>query len=94
MEKAQTHSGLRYPVGVARHVSADGCQFVLEQGALERGQNLAFLLEGFGVVRGKVRWIVADRIGFAFDGRLERDAQRALAGMARAVHRVRFELAR
>ncbi len=70
--------------GFARHVSGDGCQLVIESGMLEKGQDLAFALNGFGLVSGTVRWVVDDRAGFVFDEVIGDDKQQALARQGRA----------
>lgn len=71
--------------GIAKHIAADGCQFVLERGALVRGQSVAFAIDGHGTVKGRVQWVVNDRIGFTFDNVLARDAQTALSSRSRLV---------
>lgn len=80
------------PSGFARHVSADGCQFVLDRGVLKRGQKIAFRLDGIGTIRGDVRWTVGNRVGFAFDRRLAYDVQNALQSHSKAVRHMQFEI--
>lgn len=69
-----------YTAAAARHISADGCQLVLGEANAAPGQRFRFDLAGFAPIIGTVRWIVADRAGFAFDQPLCSDSQRALAG--------------
>lgn len=78
---------------LAKHVSADGCQFVVRREEFAPGQRLRFNLEGFEPVAGTVRWIVDDRVGFAFDRPLCRKSQEALSGYCRSVHGVELYLA-
>jgi hypothetical protein len=53
---------------VARHVSADGCQFTLSGALPEEGMRMFFTTRNGGErVAGTVRWVLAERIGFAFD---------------------------
>ncbi|VWX52233.1 hypothetical protein [Novosphingobium sp. 9U] len=58
-------------LGVARHVTADGCQFALVGSRPSAGTRLACKLSGNAPVIGTVRWIVEDRVGFAFDQPLD-----------------------
>ncbi|MEE4453178.1 PilZ domain-containing protein [Novosphingobium resinovorum] len=74
-----------YASALARHVSADGCQFVVERSPIEQGQRLSFALEGYPPVLGTVRWVVKDRVGFAFDRPISRDAQSAMVRRSRVV---------
>lgn len=74
--------------GVARHVCADGCQFLIEKGALARGESLSFALDGHGVIRGRVQWVVRNRIGMAFDRALQRDTAVALAARGRVARTI------
>lgn len=67
-----------YAAAVPRHVSADGCQLVLRGVGIRAGERLRFDLAGAGPVAGTVRWVVADRAGFAFDRPLSRDDASAL----------------
>ncbi|MFC0205480.1 PilZ domain-containing protein [Novosphingobium soli] len=78
---------------VARHVSAEGCQFVVEQGNVAEGQSLGLAVDGHPPIRGTVRWVVSDRIGFAFDCPLPRDAQAALQQRGRSARTVSLYLA-
>lgn len=57
--------------GVARHVTIDGCQFVLTGPRPEAGMRLSCRLSAHASVTGTVRWIVEDRIGFAFQHPLD-----------------------
>lgn len=72
---------------MARHVSVDGCQFVLEAEALAQGQRVAFALEG-RAVRATVRWIVQDRAGVAFDQPLSAAQAALMIGTSRAMQRL------
>ncbi len=72
------------PRAVARHISSAGCQFVLEEGELAKGQVLGFWLEGIGEIRGKVCWTLAQRVGFAFECALDSEAHGALLRHGRA----------
>ncbi|MBT0668445.1 PilZ domain-containing protein [Novosphingobium profundi] len=88
----ETREVLRHPRAVARHVSAAGCQLILENGALHVGQALGFSLEGAGWIRGQVRWILANHVGFAFDAMLDSGAQAILARHARESGRLDLEI--
>jgi len=74
-----------YASAVAQHVSSDGCQFVVERENLSRGQRFSFALDGYPPVLGTVRWVVKDRVGFAFDRPISRDAQSAMLRRSRVV---------
>lgn len=74
-----------YAFAIARHVSSEGCQFVVEQDNIAQGQRFSFAVEGHSRVRGTVRWVVGDRLGFAFDQPITREAQRAMLTRARIV---------
>ncbi|PEQ11779.1 hypothetical protein B2G71_15125 [Novosphingobium sp. PC22D] len=50
-----------------RHVSAEGCQLLLESRVIRVGMRLSLALEPSIRVAGTVRWIVAGRAGFEFD---------------------------
>lgn len=78
---------------VARHVCADGCQFVLKDDRVAPGQRFRFKLDGLAPVIGTVRWVVTDRIGFAFDRPLGRDTLDALSRHCRSVHGLELFLA-
>lgn len=62
----------------ARHVCAEGCQFVTEREQLLKGERFAFMVDGRERVTGTVRWVVRDRAGFAFDAPIARETQSAL----------------
>ena len=62
----------------ARHVCAEGCQFVTEREQLSKGERLALVVDGKERITGTVRWVVRDRAGFAFDAPLTREIQSAL----------------
>ncbi|WP_235522936.1 PilZ domain-containing protein [Novosphingobium sp. Leaf2] len=72
---------------MARHISEDGCQLVLEAESLAQGQRVSFALEG-GCVRATVRWIVQDRAGVAFDAPLSAAQQALMVGSSRALQRL------
>lgn len=74
-----------YASALARHVSADGCQLVVEQRPVAAGQSFSFALDGHPPVRGTVRWVVKDRVGFAFDRPISRGAQSAMLLRSRVV---------
>ncbi|SFG25341.1 PilZ domain-containing protein [Novosphingobium sp. CF614] len=82
-----------YAAAMARHISADGCQFVLARDKVAPGQRFRFKLEGHEPVVGTVRWVVADRVGFAFDRPLGRDSQQALTDHCRVMHGLELFLA-
>ncbi|GAM07212.1 MULTISPECIES: PilZ domain-containing protein [Novosphingobium] len=81
-----------HPSVVARHVSSAGCQFVVECGELARGQKLAFALDGVGMIKARVRWSVADRVGVAFDRVLDPGAEKILTRYGRAARRFELEI--
>lgn len=62
----------------ARHVCAEGCQFVTEREQLLKGERFAFVVDGKERITGTVRWVVRDRAGFAFDAPITREMQSAL----------------
>ncbi|WP_067733345.1 PilZ domain-containing protein [Novosphingobium naphthalenivorans] len=70
---------------LAKHVFAEGCQFVVREESITPGQRFRFNLEGLEPVIGTVRWVVQDRIGFAFDRPLNHKSQDALARHCRSV---------
>ena len=72
-----------YSAALAKHVSAEGCQFVFNEKRVE----------GFDPVIGTVRWVVIDRVGFAFDRPLSRACQQALSEHCRTVHGLKLFLA-
>lgn len=73
---------------VARHVTADGCQFVIEKAGVAAGQCFCFVVDDHPPVRGTVRWVVRDRIGFAFDRPISRAAQIAMLRRSKVVQGV------
>lgn len=83
MSTQRQHSA--YASAVARHISSEGCQFVVEQNVVAEGQRFSFALDGHPPVRGTVRWVVSDRVGFAFDRPISRDAQGAMQQRSRVV---------
>jgi len=68
-----------YATALAKHVSPEGCQLVVERNLLEKGVRLVLSLAGNPRVTGTVRWVVEDRAGFAFDAPIAAD----LMGMMR-----------
>ncbi|MCJ2185338.1 PilZ domain-containing protein [Novosphingobium beihaiensis] len=78
---------------LAKHVFAEGCQFVVKQDSIAPGQRFRFNLEGLQPVVGTVRWVVEDRVGFAFDRPLSRKNQDALTSHCRSVHGLDLYLA-
>ncbi|WP_156842099.1 PilZ domain-containing protein [Novosphingobium aquimarinum] len=51
-----------------RHVSAEGCQLMVESLPVESGARLAVVVpDSPHYVLGTVRWLVGSRAGFAFD---------------------------
>lgn len=82
VSSAQTHSVRK---AVAKHVYAEGCQFIVAPDSIAPGQRFRFNLDGLGPVVGSVRWVVDDRVGFAFDRPLCRKSQEVLTGYCRSV---------
>lgn len=62
-------SGLGTVLGSAllRHVSAEGCQLMVESLDISVGMRIAIVVETGEFVTGTVRWLVSGRAGFAFD---------------------------
>lgn len=50
-----------------RHVSAEGCQLMVESLDISVGMRIAIVSESKEYVTGTVRWLVSGRAGFAFD---------------------------
>ena len=73
---------------LARHISAEGCQFVTGWGEIAEGQRFSFALGGHPPVSGTVRWVVGDRAGFAFDQPISREAQATMRQLCRTVERL------
>lgn len=67
-----------YASATARHVSSDGCQLVLDDDSISKGQRFTFAIEGEAPVCGAVRWVVGDRAGFAFDSPIGKATMHAL----------------
>jgi hypothetical protein len=65
--------------GAARHVSSEGCQFVMSGKAPGLGRRLRVAAGPQWAITGTVRWVVGERIGFAFDQRIDAAAVIALA---------------
>jgi hypothetical protein len=53
--------------GIARHVSREGCQFVMTGKAPSVGRRLRVMMESGACVSGTIRWVLGERVGFAFD---------------------------
>ncbi len=70
---------------LAKHISAEGCQFIVRADSIATGQRFRFNLDGLEPVVGTVRWVVDDRIGFAFDRPLSRKSQDVLTSHCRSV---------
>ena len=66
--------------GIARHVSNEGCQFVLTGMAPQIGQRLTFALASEPAISGVIRWVLDDRIGFAFARPISGQAMAELTG--------------
>jgi hypothetical protein len=64
-----------YASAIARHISADGCQFVTGSAGIVEGQRFRFAPGGLAPISGTVRWVVGDRAGFAFDRPIPTEAQ-------------------
>lgn len=62
-----------HAIALAKHVSPEGCQLVVERNLLEKGVRLVLSLAGCPRVTGTVRWVVEDRAGFAFDAPIAAD---------------------
>lgn len=74
-----------YASAIARHVSAEGCQLLIDHDAVSQGQRFSLELVGRSAVSGAVRWVVGDCVGFAFDSPLGIDEVRTLQnGSSRA----------
>lgn len=71
-------------VGTARHVSAEGCQFMIRGARPVVGERLGFAWHG-EPIGGTVRWVLEDRIGFAFARRLDPSICLKLAGQSVAL---------
>ncbi len=56
--------------GIPRHVSAEGCQFVIAGKVPAVGRCLRVDLAPDLAIHGTIRWVLGDRIGFAFDRRV------------------------
>jgi hypothetical protein len=52
---------------IARHVSVDGCQFVVMGDAPQVGERFSFAVGPDAAMFGSVRWVLGDRIAFGFD---------------------------
>lgn len=52
--------------GTARHVSIEGCQFVIVGETPAVGCRFSITVAGEGLICGVVSWVVGARIGFGF----------------------------
>lgn len=73
----------RAGVGVARHVSSEGCQFVVQAGQFAAGQHLLVQLGTMVQIGGTVCWSVDDRTGFAFDSVISREEHQEMSRLQR-----------
>ena len=71
--------------GYPRHVTAEGCQFLLASGYAEPDERKVFTAPDGTPVVGAIRWILEERIGFAFDRPLGDATQAALSGAVAAL---------
>ena len=76
--------------GVARHVAAEGCQFVLSTNPPSVRQPMMFRLGSGTVVSGRISWVLGDRIGFAFDHRLGPDAIAELSSLGSSLRMIQL----
>lgn len=60
--------------GLVRHVSEDGCQLILMAKAPNVGRRLSFECAPGSTISGTIRWVLGDRVGFAFDQRISPEA--------------------
>ena len=58
---------------------------MVEQEDIAEGQRFSFAVDGHPPIRGTVRWVVSDRVGFAFDAPISRAAQAAMQQRCRIV---------
>lgn len=77
--------------GVARHVSGEGCQFVLIDNAPGVGQRLTFALACAPAISGVIRWVLGNRVGFAFDRPISDLAVAELTGYLAALQAIGLE---
>lgn len=78
--------GLADNAAIAKHISEDGCQLILARDDVVKGQRFRFNLAGTAPIIGTVRWVFANRVGFAFDRPLCRASQEALISHCLKVH--------
>lgn len=76
--------------GVARHVTAEGCQFVLSGDAPPAGKAMIFLLTSGAPVTGRIIWVLDRRIGLAFDHPLAPDYVDELSSQSSALKALRL----
>lgn len=82
--------GESYGSALPKHVSAEGCQLVLDTGEVHPGQRFRFELGGSHSITGTVRWSVGYHHGFVFDAPLCRTWLLALATHGQAARSVRL----
>lgn len=75
-----------YASAVARHISSDGCQLVVQRDLFMQGERYSFTLDGFPMIQGTVRWVVKDRVGFAFDAPISSATQTAIQQRCRLLN--------
>jgi hypothetical protein len=71
--------------GYPRHATAEGCQFLLVSGSGSPDERKVFTAPDGTPVAGTIRWILEERVGFAFDRPLEDGTLRALSDEVAAV---------
>lgn len=71
--------------GFPRHVTAEGCQFLLASGSGEPGARKIFTAPDGTPVEGTIRWIIEERVGFAFDRPLGNATHAALSDQVTAL---------
>ena len=57
--------------GIARHISAEGCQFVIVGKVPSIGRRVRLVVAPGVTVTGTIRWVLGERVGFAFDHRVD-----------------------
>jgi hypothetical protein len=60
--------------GMVRHVSEDGCQLILVGKAPNVGRRLSLESSPGVTISGTIRWVLGERVGFAFDHRISPEA--------------------
>lgn len=67
-----------------RHVSAEGCQFLVETARPTVGERLVVAVDPATRVPGQVRWVVDDRFALVFDQPLDREVRMKIERHGRA----------